>query len=58
MTFSWHTETVGGGNDQGSTAGDVTYVVIRYGASEQRLYEHGGTLAELVQTIGRLTGPE
>ncbi|MEU4770320.1 pentapeptide repeat-containing protein [Actinosynnema sp. NPDC023794] len=57
VTFTWHTETVGDGNDQGPTASEITYVEIRHQGSEQRLYEHGDALVDLIRAISRLPRP-
>ncbi|RKT69496.1 pentapeptide repeat protein [Saccharothrix variisporea] len=56
VRFTWHTETVGGGNDQGPTSSDITYVHIHYGVHEERLYEHDSALVDLVRAISRLPG--
>ncbi|GAA0245130.1 hypothetical protein GCM10010492_50600 [Saccharothrix mutabilis subsp. mutabilis] len=54
VTFTWHTETVGDGSDQGPTASEVTYGKIHYRGFEERLYERDGVLAELIRAISRL----
>ncbi|MEU4448876.1 pentapeptide repeat-containing protein [Actinosynnema sp. NPDC050801] len=53
VTFTWHTETVGESNDQGSTASEITYVKMHFQDSEERLYHHRDVLVELIRTISR-----
>ncbi|NUT96510.1 MAG: pentapeptide repeat-containing protein [Saccharothrix sp.] len=56
VTFTWHTETVGDGNDQGPTSSEITYTKIHYKTHEERLYAPSEAVEELVRTISRLPG--
>ncbi|ROP34976.1 pentapeptide repeat protein [Saccharothrix texasensis] len=57
VTFTWHSETVGSGTDQGPSTDTITYIRIHHRDVEERLYQHGDVVVELVRAIRRLPRP-